>query len=183
LETEQAFLDQHALRWLPALGRSLSTCNDPVYVAIGQLLVDFLEHVSAPITREPQQKNSAMQIPNLAVKESCTLCGFCSQRCPTGAMFIHETESTTSLMLNAEKCNGCRRCVSACQDNLLTLTSDVNLKQTRALFESERVPCNVCGAPTVSRAEINYMIQKIGHPAWLDTCLACRVAAPIGGNK
>jgi TorA maturation chaperone TorD/NAD-dependent dihydropyrimidine dehydrogenase PreA subunit len=183
-QTEQAFLDQHALCWLPALGRSLSSCDDPVYASIGQLLVDFLEGVSALIVGGPEQKTDSLHIPFLSAIESCTLCGFCSQRCSIGAMFIHETESTTSLMLNAAKCNGCGRCISACQDGLLTLvsTSDNN-RQLRTLLGSKRVPCTLCGAPTVSRAEINYMIEKIGHPVWLDTCLACRVAAPIGGNK
>ena len=180
LETERAFLDQHVLRWLPGLGRSLSGCDDPLYATLGQFLADFLARVTTPAVSE--QDPGTAQAPRLAGKGSCTLCGFCTQRCPAGALYIHETEATTSLVLNPEKCNGCGRCIPACQDGLLILIDPIQ-KQTQFLFESERVPCSSCGEPTVSRAEINYMIQKIGHPDWLELCLTCRVNIPLGGNK
>jgi len=185
LQSERRFLDEHALRWLPALGRSLSSCDDPLYATLGQLLVDFLERVAAPSVNESAQQNSELQVPSLLASASCTLCGFCVQRCPTDAMFIYETDTHTSLMLAAEKCNGCGKCIPACQDGLLTLatTSNVNHNQTHTLTEAERVMCSICGAPTVSRAEFNYMIQKIGHPAWLDLCLTCRVSTPHGGLR
>jgi len=101
------------------------------------------------------------------------------------ALFIHETESTVRLILNADKCNGCERCISACQDGLLAFepASEMNHQLAIVLLSSERVPCTSCGAPTVSRAEINYMTQKIGHPVWLEMCLTCRASAPHGGYK
>lgn len=182
LPTERRFLDEHALRWLPALGRSLSSCDDPLYATLGQLLVNFLETVSAPTVREVAD-NSESQIPSLLALESCTLCGFCVQRCPTDALFIYETGTQTSLMLAAEKCNGCGKCIPACPDGLLKLATASDHQQTHTLLESEREMCSTCGAPTVSRAEFKYMIQKIGHPAWLDMCLACRVSTPHGGVR
>ena len=185
MKTEQTFLDQHVLRWLPELGHSLTSCNDPLYATIGQLLADFLGRVAKPSVSETTQNQTGLQALTLNKSESCTLCGFCVQRCPTNALFIHETESITSLMLNADKCNGCERCISACQDGLLAFepASEMNHQLAIVLLSSERVPCTSCGAPTVSRAEINYMTQKIGHPVWLEMCLTCRVSAPHGGYK
>jgi TorA maturation chaperone TorD len=182
LQTEQRFLNEHALRWLPALGHSLSSCDDPLYATVGQLLADFLEWVSAPSVPEVAG-NSELQMPLLVASQSCMLCGFCVQRCPTDALFVYETGTHTSLMLVAEKCNGCEKCIPACPDKLLTLATASDHQQTHTLLESERVVCSACGAPTVSRAEFNYMIQKIGHPAWLDMCLACRVSTPHGGVR
>lgn len=182
LQTEQHFLNEHALRWLPALGRSLSSCEDPLYATVGQLLVDFLEKVSAPSVQE-DANNSESQVPSFDASQSCTLCGFCVQRCPTDALFVYETGTHTSLMLAPEKCNGCGKCIQACPDGLLRLATASGHQQTHTLLESERVVCRACGAPTVSRAEFNYMIQKIGHPAWLDMCLACRVSTPHGGVR
>lgn len=183
LEAERMFLDQHALRWLPALGRSLTSCKDPLYATIGQLLADFLDRFAEPSVNEVAPDQTGLQIPVLTRSEACTLCGFCVQRCPTNALYIHETETITSLMLNADNCNGCERCMPACQDGLLALmsASDADRTQTKLLLSSERVPCSSCGAPTVSRAEINYMIRKIGHPVWLELCLTCRVSTPQGG--
>ena len=180
---ERRFLDEHALRWLPALGKALASCSDPIYAAIGQLLVDFFEQVNPPQVNASIRFRATSQIPELTAPDSCTLCGFCVQRCPTDALFVYETGTVTSLMLNAEKCNGCGRCASSCQDGLLSLVSSSNAHRMYPLIESERVACRICGAPTVSRAELNYMIRKIGHPAWLDMCLACRVSAPHGGKQ
>ena len=184
LQTERRFLDEHVLRWLPALGRSLSSCNDPLYATIGQLLVDFFECITVPTISEVAE-HSELQIPVLSTPDSCTLCGFCVQRCPTHALFIYETGTLTSLMMNTQKCNGCGKCIPTCQDGLLTPVSapEMNDKQILTLLESERVTCRICGAPTVSRVEFNYMIRKIGHPVWLDVCLACRVSAPHGDIK
>jgi ferredoxin len=182
-DIEQAFLNLHVLRWLPALGRSLSTCGDSLYASVGQLLADFLDRVAMPKDREADLHTCSMQIPALDLPGSCTLCGFCVQRCPASALFIDETEAATRLRLNAAQCNGCGNCISACQDGLLSLTSNSSAVSSVALVESERVSCSACGAPTVSRAEINYLIQKIGHPSWLDLCLTCRVTVPHGGKK
>lgn len=182
LQTERRFLDEHALRWLPALGHSLSSCEDPLYATVGQLLVDFFERVAAPSVKEVAD-NSELQIPSLLASQSCILCGFCVQRCPTDALFVYETGTHTSLMLAPEKCNGCGKCISACPDGLLRLATASDHQQTLTLLESERVMCSTCGAPTVSRTEINYMIRKIGHPTWLDMCLTCRVSTPHGGVR
>jgi len=182
MQTEQRFLNDHALRWLPALGRSLSSCGDPLYATLGQLLVDFFEKVSAPTVREVAD-HSESQVPSLVASQSCTLCGFCVQRCSKDALFIYETGTHTSLMLAPEKCNGCGKCIQACPNGLLRLATASGHQQIYTLLESERVVCSACGAPTVSRAEFNYMIQKIGHPAWLDMCLACRVSTPHGGVR
>jgi len=183
-QTEHSFLNEHALRWLPGLGSALAACDDPLYATMGQLLVDFLERVVTPSIREAADI-SELHIPSLAEPQSCTLCGFCVQRCPTDALFVYETGTHTSLMLAAEKCIGCGKCLHACPDALLTLKTGptAGLKQTRTLLESERVTCSTCGAPTVSRAEFNYMTRKIGHPAWLDLCLTCRVSTPHGGTR
>jgi len=44
------------------------------------------------------------------------------------------------------------------------------------LRESPRARCSRCGQPTVSRAELDFVVSQVGHPAWLDLCQECRAS-------
>jgi ferredoxin len=186
---EKEFLKQHAALWLPALGQALAHGPDPVYAAIGQLLSDWIKRAVTPPTPAINAQNTrAGRIPVLANVDACTLCGFCAQRCPTAALFIRETvnqcspdveSGMTSLVLLASRCTGCGRCAAVCDTSLLSMqpAAESTPSQPVTLRTSERVPCKACGQPMVSRAELDFVIQQIGHPAWLDYCPACRVPA------
>lgn len=216
------FLDEHALRWLPALGRGLAAAGDPIYAPIGQLLAEALDRfgVAEPGRLQPSIRNlrpaaRAARLPALAAPDSCTLCGFCVQSCPVAALTIAETATHTALLLLAGRCTGCGRCVRTCEAWARDLPSDPLPGRSPAppapfptreggdgapllsgagseersypvgeggrggevvLRLSERVVCRKCGAAMVSRAELDYVIKQIGHPAWLDYCPACRAA-------
>lgn len=192
------FLDAHALRWLPALGRGLAAAGDPVYAPIGGLLAEALDRFGAPrlraarpATRRPraaacnaQSMPRVARLPGLAVPDACTLCGFCAQSCPVAALTIAETATHTALLLLAGRCIGCGRCVRACETQALTTDLPPGPHPARegdgedavVLRRSARVACAKCGAAMISRAELDYVIRQIGHPAWLDYCPDCRAA-------
>jgi ferredoxin/nitrate reductase assembly molybdenum cofactor insertion protein NarJ len=183
---EKKFLKEHAAAWLPALGQSLARGSDPLYAAIGRLLSDWITQALTPV-RKPAAVISTgpariPRIPVMGAAPECTMCGFCAQRCPTAALTIRETSVQSELVLLAARCTGCGRCAAVCDAVLLSmqpLTSPQ--EQPITLRQSERVACKACGQPTVSRAEMDFVIKQIGHPDWLDYCPACRVPA-FSGN-
>lgn len=175
------FLKQHAGRWLPALGRAMAGGPDPLYAAIGQLLSDWIAFAISPAPERPKKRELPARLPVLVDAPACSLCGFCAQRCPAGALSIRETDRQTELVFVPEHCTGCGRCAAVCDRSLLSMIApQAGLpapRQPEVLRISERVPCRSCGQPTVSRAELDYVIGQIGHLAWLDYCPACRVPA------
>ena len=177
---EKNFIKSHAGLWLPDLGLALAHGSDPVYAAIGQLLYDFLNSRLLPTARQTAVIVPSGKLPSLARPSECTLCGFCTQRCPSRALFIQENASHTSLVLNATRCNGCGRCAKVCDAALLEMTQQEDgfsneSSKNHVLRVSERVICKSCGTAMVSRAEMDYVINQIGHPAWLDYCQSCKV--------
>lgn len=171
---ERLFIKKHAGRWLPDLGRGLSRTGDPVYAPIGTLLTGLLEEAR----RRSPRREVRSQHPVVSQVKSCTLCGFCVQVCPTRALNIRETRDNTSLMVLGSACIGCQKCERICETHAIEMRSPVEgdepSSKWRVLHQSPRAHCPTCGEPTVSQAELAYVITQIGHPAWLDTCLACR---------
>ena len=167
------FIEVHAGRWLPQVGRALADSGDLVYAPIGRLLADWLTEALRP--PRPRRRKHA-SLPAVSPAENCTLCGFCVQVCPTQALRIRETDRETGLVLNPEACIACGKCERICQFNALRMA----LPQTVpagpvALRTSPRGRCPHCGAPTVSAAELDAIAARLGHrPAWLDYCLDCR---------
>ena len=178
---EKDFLKNHAARWLPALGQALARGSDPVYAAIGQLLSDWITNAGSPpsateYSRIRTASTGARRLPILTNTPACTLCGFCVQCCPTQALVIHESPDQTTLELLGSRCSGCGRCAAVCDARLLVMqpANGTSQLQPQVLSISERVVCKSCGEPMVSRAEMDYVIRQIGHPAWLDYCPSCR---------
>lgn len=184
---EWQFFKEHG-DWLIQLGRALANSDDEVYTAIGAFLADWLT--------ESGQKNISQKeigrrppsivhdlLPTIPHAENCTLCGFCVQACPVHALAVHENESDTLLVLNAPLCIGCGKCERICETKAIALVSDTpqpiipNSQPATckiALRRSPRAVCPVCGKPTVSRAELEYVGTQLGSPTWLDYCLDCR---------
>ncbi len=212
-EAERGFIEKHAGRWLPELGRALARSGDEVYAPIGQLLADWLmERKCGMMNAEcgmPARRAEAhspfiihhssfriQKLPAITQLDSCTLCGFCVQVCPTRALAIRETSAETNLVLNAGACVSCGKCQQICETEALKLTPHPpsplpvrtplrcasgtlreSAEQERGsivLRESPRAACPSCGQPTISRAELDFVAAQIGHPAWLDYCLDCR---------
>ena len=185
LPNEQQFIEQHAGRWLPHLGQALARSEDEVYAPIGKLLVDWLEEAGGRQTtagrKQPADSRlpTASRLPAIPQVEACTLCGFCAQVCPTRALAVHDTEQETSLLLFPAACVGCGKCARVCETHAMRLNAAPAASQPASaewivLRQSPRAVCRGCSAPTVSRAELDFVVTRIGHPLWLDYCSDCR---------
>ena len=164
------FIRQHAGKWLPAVGSQLAASGDEGWKAIGLCLVASLKP-----PRRRQRAASLTALPAIHEAEACTLCGFCVQVCPTHALAMHEDDNATRLMLVSAACIPCTKCVLVCEDNAMTMDADPDKAASLILRESPRAICPTCGKPTVSEAEIEAVVRRLGeHPAWLDDCLDCR---------
>jgi TorA maturation chaperone TorD/NAD-dependent dihydropyrimidine dehydrogenase PreA subunit len=182
LPAERQFIEQHAGRWLPNLGRALAGSGDEAYAPVGQLLADWLTEragasLVSPVTHPIN--SSPSRLPAVPNPETCTLCGFCVQVCPVRALAIRESASETVLALKAAACVGCGKCERICQTHALEMKQAPKEPQPSAgswdvLRQSPRAVCRACGEPMVSRAELEFVAAQIGQPAWLDYCLGCR---------
>jgi ferredoxin len=171
---ERAFLRKHAGRWLPHLGSALAATGDVVYAPIGHLLADWLQEVSRSRPRR-RTKRATTRLPVLTQAEACTLCGFCVQACPSGALTIDESRRETTLQLSPARCNACGRCERICRPGTLQLKRAPTAAAPLTLRRSPRARCPDCGAPTVSQAELKYVTEQIGPAPWLARCPDCRV--------
>lgn len=190
LPNERQFIEQHAGRWLPQLGRALARSGDEVYAPIGQLLADWLEEsvgwrvsgVVSHVTRHSPlatcHSSPLRHLPVIPQADSCTLCGFCAQVCPTRALAVHDTNFETTLLLFPAACVGCGKCERVCEPHALKMKWPSNgdrLPASRTVLrQSPRARCLACDQPTVSRAELDFVVTRIGHPMWLDYCSECR---------
>jgi len=182
---EAAFLRQHAGRWLPALGRRMAGSKDPVYAPIGALLCGWLEEAAGPrrkqkpaVDRKALARRSRSRLPILSEPEACTLCSFCVQACPAGALSIEEDDRSTDLFLASERCSGCGKCARVCPEPALAMGDGrADLPQAGRkirLRHSQRAACQACGASMISQAELAYVARRLDHPSWLDYCPDCR---------
>ena len=172
---ERGFIKRHAGRWLPQLGRALAESGDTLYAPIGQMLAEWLDARSGRRKPVPAVKR-LNGYPVLLSAEACTLCGFCARVCPTRALIVHETDDETRLLLKTTACIQCGKCERICDPRALALTPNAPEEMLR---RSPRCQCAGCGQPTVSEAELNFVMARIGHPAWLDYCPACRASLEI----
>ena len=190
------FIKEHAGVWLTGVGKALVNSDYPAWTAIGFLLIASLsENKTAHEVRRVPARLPKDIIPHIEKAEECILCGFCVQVCPTHALAVREDRQTTALWLSVPACIHCQKCMHVCPPHVIDMveikpdsrlrienqsrpgTSEAQAGQLFLLSESPRSTCPKCGEPTVSRAEMNYVIQQIGHPAWLDYCSNCRVTA------
>lgn len=177
---EKLFLKKHAGRWLPQLGRAIAASGDAVYAPIGTFLADWLEEAAQRKGRRRTARRCTAQHFPVVAQAQCTLCGFCVQRCPTGALMIDEDEEETVLLLSADRCSGCSKCVKVCETEAMQMERAPQGPVEgmpggwQPLQRSPRARCPACGEPTVSNAELDYVARQIGHPQWLAYCLRCR---------
>jgi nitrate reductase assembly molybdenum cofactor insertion protein NarJ/Fe-S-cluster-containing hydrogenase component 2 len=180
-QLERRFIKEHGGRWLPALGRALAASRDPVYAPIGRLLARWLDENVRPRRRREPRVAGRKRLLRVARTDECTLCGFCSQVCPTGALAIRETGIETMLLLLDRSCTGCAKCVAVCDTGALNLETRGLTSPAEAvaagwllLRRSPRAICPACNQATVSCAELDFVARQIGRPAWLAYCLSCR---------
>ncbi len=178
---EQQFLEKHS-GWMIELGQALKQSGNPVYAPIGALLADWLIEQMTPRTQPVTLKHDVLRntlLPGIPRADNCTLCGFCAQVCPTRALKMLEDCQETILALTPAECIHCGKCETICDFKALTMlptpTDEVNL----TLHRSPLVPCQKCGRPIVSQAEMNYIVSQIGEASWQHLCLDCRATLYI----
>ncbi|MCL4562723.1 MAG: molecular chaperone TorD family protein [Chloroflexi bacterium] len=173
---EWNFIRKHAGRWMPGLGRALASLGDEVYSPLGRILSGWLEEAGRSVRSAAPTRPT--KLPALAADQDCTLCGFCSQSCPSRALWIEESKYETHLVMAPASCTGCGLCARVCPSRTLELIAAENHllapDNLQVLRSSPRLACPSCGRPTVSRAELDFIVAQIGPAPWLEACPDCR---------
>ena len=168
---ERIFIKNHAGKWLPRLGRGLARSGDAAWHAVGLLLEGVFERGKA---LPPGGNTGNLGLPWIREKEKCSLCGFCTQACPTQALQIYEDEAATSIGLHDKLCVYCGKCAAICPEKIIGCQGDAVGEGVHMLFQSPRAICPSCGKVTVSLAELKYTAARLGFPEWLAYCQDCR---------
>jgi len=174
LSYEGQFLRKHA-GWMVRLGRALQDCGDPVYAPIGALLADWIGERTPSEAPSPPKVSGNTLIPRINDPAECSLCGFCSQVCPTQALQVLEDADLNLLVLKPAECIHCGKCVHICAS--LTLKMRIPDPDAGAVITLRRSPhsrCKSCGEIIASRAEMDYIASQIGESEWQHFCLECR---------
>ncbi len=176
---QRQFLHDHVLSWLPQLGSELAVSGDPYIGAIGRLLEGFLKEEQVRTAR-PASGVKCSRLPRIQDGDQCCLCGFCVQTCPTGALWVTETDTETSLMMAADRCTGCARCLPECPESVLYMAKNAEYDSvSTTLFRSPRTHCPQCGQPTVSQAEMEAVFARLEADSAmqlrLSLCNSCKV--------
>ncbi len=131
---------------------------------------------------------------------TCTICGACALRCPTGALALQEGDHRTALTFDSTACTGCGLCMERCPELtrgaiVVSLVTDIAALRAgrRALIEDATVQCDRCGEPVGPRPMLARIEERLGpstNPAMLAAitrrCLSCRgpgVPTPGGGSR
>lgn len=126
----------------------------------------------------PPSEADRPSLPSVTRAESCTLCGFCAQACPPHALRWVENPRETMLILAAADCDGCGKCVQVCEFKAIVLVpAPTESRENVILCSSPVVPCQNCGAPIASQAELAYIARQVGEAKWQQYCLDCRGAS------
>ena len=176
---EKQFLQNHAGRWMPELGHALANSCDPVYGPIGSLLADWLSERAlnhqSPSMREGESLPGS-SLPAIPQADACTLCGFCSQVCPTRVLTMREDQAETALVLRHDlTCTSCNKCAEVCDTKAIEMVPAEEARaENKILHRAKRPLCIECEAPLISAAELEYLARQLGNPEWLAYCLDCR---------
>lgn len=121
--------------------------------------------------------------------EDCTMCGACSNLCPTGALFSDE-DGLMRLRFIESHCVQCGICEGGCPESAISLIPRLLLQpETRrgacTLNEDRQHECPECGTQFISKALLNKSIQIMRAHAvipeeailGLQKCPRCRAQA------
>jgi len=90
----------------------------------------------------------------------CTLCGACPERCPTGALELHEDSGSSRLIFDHARCVGCEGCVRVCPEGAVEMERRLELSgfgSTAVLAEDRMARCERCGAAIAPES----MLRKV----------------------
>jgi ferredoxin len=120
---------------------------------------------------------------------SCTLCGVCTQVCPTQALTLAPEAQAETLRFSHARCVGCGLCVDSCPEHVLRLERVLDLDELagppRVLACAEVVRCRRCHQPIAPASMLARVQQALGARApdgrwhlqrW---CAGCRLALSL----
>jgi len=127
-------------------------------------LIDLLKDLSrrfhldrmAPLTGEE------VTFGVVEVVGGCTLCGACPDRCPTGALVMHEGSEASKLTFDHARCVACEACVKVCPEKVLRMERILDfarLTTPSVLAEDRMVRCRRCGKVIAPQG----MVRKVQH--------------------
>jgi ferredoxin len=126
----------------------------------------------------------------LVDEAKCTLCGACSRSCPSNALLLEESASSSKLLFYHDKCIACRMCVDVCPYTALRLSYvlDPSLRgKPVTLAEDEMLRCIVCERPVAPRRTILEVVRRLKASGVSRTALAavfmcqeCKVKYQLG---
>ncbi|RRJ82816.1 4Fe-4S binding protein [Aestuariirhabdus litorea] len=86
------------------------------------------------------------------ISESCTLCGSCGSRCPTGALLHLERNGMVALGYQSDLCTDCGLCEQVCPVDAIRVSEKntpaaVVSDQRQLLIRRKQTTCSNCGHP------------------------------------
>jgi ferredoxin len=115
---------------------------------------------------------------------TCTLCGACPERCPTGAITLREGTDLSQLLFDHSRCIACEACVQVCPEQVLQMEGALDfsrLGETTILAEDRMARCRECGKPIAPLNMIRRMQDQMATgkvSAWSglsELCPDCRI--------
>lgn len=123
---------------------------------------------------------------------SCTLCGSCSDRCPTEALALREGAVSSQLLFTHSCCVACTACVEVCPEKVLRLEKTMNLSllgKTTVLAKGRMAHCRRCGktiAPVTILQKVRDQLagRKTSARPSLDVfCPDCRIFSSLDSKQ
>lgn len=154
--------------------------------ASGGVAAAALRLATALTERPPGQRPAPVEGVNVHCglvdvdREACTLCGVCSQVCPTSALSQDE-DGRCRLRFDPRHCSACGVCAAWCPEKAVSvrpvLDVDALEKGSAVLLEDEMVTCVECGAPLGPAAMVAAVRRRVRvSPAPApDRCPECRL--------
>lgn len=141
-------------------------------------LAEVLEELAAAAPVPPASlAGEAVPFGMVSVRaDRCTLCGACPERCPTGALTLHEDEGSSRLLFTHARCAGCEVCVQVCPERAVEVERRLEFSKLRAplLLAEDRVArCPRCEVPVAPES----LLRRVGRSGSL--CPECRIFAAL----
>jgi len=112
-----------------------------------QILLHFLKKLDRP--KLERISGTTLPLAQVVIRENCTLCGCCSQFCPTGALKVTTAGGAGGIDFSLSLCTGCGLCKLACLDGALSLSDTIETAVliedgAKRLVSHEVYRCAVC---------------------------------------
>jgi ferredoxin len=108
----------------------------------------------------------------IEVGAACTLCGVCSESCPTGALQLQRESRHASLAFDPDRCTGCGACAARCPEaasGAIVAERALDLEVLRSgpslVREDAMAACERCGAGIATASALRAIERRIDGSA------------------